>query len=136
MLGGRVKSREAMNSLVLGSWLFYALAGLVLLVASWKFLFWLPLTLKLGVVLSQFVLLATPAQVVEHTVAQQAYAPAFIVLVLDQLMGVNEATRQAEQILMLVLGVLGAWVLALLIGWWIKKRTVALATSHPAETEE
>ncbi|WP_416885876.1 hypothetical protein [Marinospirillum sp.] len=120
-----------MESLVLGSWLFYALAGLVLMMASWKFLFWLPLTLKLGMVLSQLVLLVVPAEVID-----QAYAPAFIVLVLDGLMGVSDPTRQAEQFLMLGLGLVGAWVLAVLIGWWAKNRTTVPAASGSAETEE
>lgn len=120
-----------MESLVLGSWLLYALAGLVLIVASWKCLFWLPLTLKLGLIFSQLVLLVMPARVVE-----QDYAPAFIVLLLDGLMGVSDPTRQAEQILMLGGGIIVAWVLAWLLGWWVKKTTAQRATPPPAEAEE
>ncbi|GLR62900.1 hypothetical protein [Marinospirillum insulare] len=100
-----------MDNLIVLSWLAYFISCAFLLLASWKLMFWLPFTLKVGVVLSQLAILLVPTAINET-----AKAPAFIVLVIDLLsrLPLSEAlTKAAPLIAALVL----VWPIALLWGW-------------------
>jgi len=100
-----------MDSLVLLSWLAYLLCGFLLLLASWKLLYWLPFSLKCSIFLSQLAILVIPAPVIET-----ALAPAFIVVVLDILSGVPVSVWM-EKALPLFLALIAAWPLGFAWGW-------------------
>ena len=100
-----------MDSLVLLSWLAYLLCGFLLLLASWKLLYWLPFSLKCSIFLSQLAILVIPAPVIET-----ALAPAFIVVVLDILSGVPFSVWM-EKALPLFLALIAAWPLGFAWGW-------------------
>lgn len=100
-----------MDSLILFSWLAYLISSALLLLASWKLLFWLPFTLRTGVFLSQLAILLVPARI-----SDGALAPAFIVLAIDLLSRMPMAALLSKALPLLVALVL-AWLLALLLGW-------------------
>ncbi len=100
-----------MDNLIVLSWLAYFISSAFLMLASWKLLFWLPFTLKVGVLLSQLAILLVPT-----AVDATAKAPAFIVLVIDLLsrLPLSEAlTKAAPLVAALVL----VWPVALVWGW-------------------
>jgi hypothetical protein len=119
-----------MDSLILLSWLAYFCCSLLLLLASWKLLFWLPFSLRAGVFLSQLAVLLMPARVDET-----AWAPAFIVLALDML-AVMPPDVLIGKALPLMLALVMAWPLALLWSWsrtwWLARRVAAV----PAPAQE
>lgn len=100
-----------MDSLILLSWAAYALSAALLLLASWKLMRWLPFTLKVGISLSQLVILAIPA-----SVNDSASAPVFIVLVLDVLTRAPTAAMM-DKALPLLLALVPVWPLAFALGW-------------------
>lgn len=100
-----------MDSLILLSWAAYALSTTLLLLASWKLMCWLPFTLKVGISLSQLVILVIPA-----SVNDSALAPVFIVLVLDLLTGLSTSALM-EKALPLLLALLLVWPVAFVLGW-------------------
>lgn len=104
-----------MDSLILLSWAAYALSAVLLLLASWKLMRWLPFTLKVGISLSQLAILAIPA-----AVSESAVAPIFIVLVLDMLTRVPSAIIIDKAWPLLVALVL-VWPLAFALGWGKKR---------------
>ncbi|WP_114416301.1 hypothetical protein [Marinospirillum perlucidum] len=99
-----------MDSLVLLSWIAYLICSFLLLLASWKLLYWLPFTLKCGVFLTQLAILVVPAAVNET-----ALAPAFIVIVLDILMSVPRDVWIQKAVPLLV-ALVAAWPLAYVWG--------------------
>lgn len=114
-----------MDNLIVLSWSAYFISAVFLVLASWKLLFWLPFTLKAGVLLSQLAILLVPTAVNET-----ATAPTFIVLVIDLL-----SRLPADQILTkaapLVAALVLAWPLALLWGW-LRNRQLSLTAKKEA----
>ncbi|NLW05555.1 MAG: hypothetical protein GX029_10080 [Pseudomonadaceae bacterium] len=114
-----------MDNLIALSWLAYFLSSAFLVLASWKLLFRLPFTLRLGVFLSQLAILLIPADV-----NSTAIAPAFIVLVIDLLshLPVNEVLAKIAP---LVAALILVWPLALMLGW-LRARQLSLAAQKAA----
>lgn len=114
-----------MDNLIILSWLAYFISAVLLVLASWKLLFWLPFTLRIGVLLSQLAILLVPA-----AVNDTAKAPAFIVLVLDLL-----SRLPKEQVIAkaapLIAALVMAWPLAILLGW-LRARQLSLADKKEA----
>lgn len=119
-----------MESLVLLSWFAYLLCGFLLLLASWKLLYWLPFGVKSSIFLSQLAILLIPAPVVDA-----ALAPAFIVVVLDMLSGVPSGVW-IEKALPLIIALVAAWPLGLAWGWIKNKREAARPNEQPTDDEE
>ncbi|SFX05373.1 hypothetical protein [Marinospirillum alkaliphilum] len=119
-----------MDSLILLSWFAYLISSVLLLLASWKLLLWLPFTLRAGVFLSQLAILLVPA-----AVNDTALAPAFIVLILD-LLGRVPAVVLIEKALPLLIALVLAWPLALLWGWARKRLQQQSAAREAAEQEK
>ncbi|WP_404418217.1 hypothetical protein [Marinospirillum sp.] len=119
-----------MDSLVLLSWLAYLLCGFLLLLASWKLLYWLPFSLKCSIFLSQLAILAIPAPVIET-----ALAPAFIVVILDILSGVPTSVW-VEKALPLFLALIAAWPLGFAWGWVKRMKEANQSTQQAAEKKE
>lgn len=117
-----------MDNLIVLSWLAYFVSSAFLILASWKLLFWLPFTLKVGVLLSQLAILLVPG-----TVNDTAHAPAFIVLVIDLLsrLPLSEALVKAAP---LIAAIVLAWPLALILGW-LKTKRLKLLAEKAADSE-
>lgn len=118
-----------MDNLIFYSWIAYTLSSVAIVLGTWKFLSFLPFSLKLGIFFSQVAILAIPAQLEDTN-----YAPAFIVLIVDVLSRVPTATLVAKAI-PLTLAILAAWPLALILGWLRQLRLKKL-TARTAEQEE
>ncbi|HKM14392.1 MAG TPA: hypothetical protein VJY63_00510 [Marinospirillum sp.] len=118
-----------MDNLITLSWLAYCVSSFFFMLASWKLLFWLPFTLKVGVFLSQLAILLIPADVNEAAVA-----PAFIVLVIDLLshLAIDEViVKIAPLFATLVL----VWPLAFILGW-LRARQLNLAVQKEAVNKD
>lgn len=118
-----------MDNLIVLSWLAYFISAFLLVLASWKLLFWLPFTLRMGVLLSQLAILLVPT-----AVDDTAKAPAFIVLVIDLLsrLPLSEALEKAAPLVaVLVL----AWPVALILGW-LRSRHINLAAQKEAANSD
>lgn len=118
-----------MDNLITLSWLAYGVSSFCLVLASWKLLFWLPFTLKIGVMLSQLAILLIPADINET-----AFAPAFIVLVIDLLshLAVDELiAKMAPLFATLIL----VWPLAFIFGW-LRARQLNLIAQKEAVNKE
>jgi len=118
-----------MDNLIVLSWLAYFISSAFLVLASWKLLFWLPFTLKVGVLLSQLAILLVPA-----AANDTAKAPAFIVLVIDLLsrLPLSEAlTKAAPLVAALVL----VWPVALVWGWLRARYLNLVAQKEAADSE-
>lgn len=114
-----------MDNLITLSWLAYCISSFFLVLASWKLLFWLPFTLRVGVLLSQLAILLIPADINETAVA-----PVFIVLVIDLLshLAIDEVIAKiAPLVATLVL----VWPLAFILGW-LRARHLSLVAQKEA----
>ena len=118
-----------MDSFLIFSWFAYGLCSLLLMLATWKLLAWLPFSVRCSLVLSQLAILMIPAPVHET-----ALAPAFIVVVLDVLSGF-EMTLWLPKALPLLLALIAAWPLGFAWGW-IRQRQLAASTQAEAEAAE
>lgn len=118
-----------MDNLIVLSWLAYFISAFLLVLASWKLLFWLPFTLRMGVHLSQLAILLVPT-----AVDDTAKAPAFIVLVIDLLsrLPLSEALEKAAP---LVAALVLAWPVALILGW-LRSRHINLAAQKEAANSD
>lgn len=118
-----------MDNLITLSWLAYLISSACLVLASWKLLFWLPFTLKLGVVLSQLAILFIPADS-----NSTALAPAFIVLVIDLLshLPVNELLAKVAP---LVATLILVWPLAIIFGWLNARQLNLMAQKEAVNTD-
>lgn len=108
-----------MLNLITLSWVGYLTFTVIFIYASWRILFFLPLTLRLGILFSQMAILFIPAKV-----DASALAPVFIVLIINLVTSipVEEVTTKAMP---LVLGLIAAWLMAILLGWLIHKKRLA-----------
>lgn len=118
-----------MDNLIALSWLAYFLSSVFLVLASWKLLFWLPFTLKLGISLSQMAILLIPADINEA-----AMAPAFIVLVVELLshLPLNEVLAKIAP---LVAALIAVWPLAFLLGWLRAQQLSLIAQKKAINTD-
>lgn len=118
-----------MDNLITLSWLAYLMSSFFLVLASWKLLFWLPFTMRVGVLLSQLAILFIPADINETAVA-----PVFIVLVIDLLshLAIEEViVKIAPLVATLVL----VWPLAFILGW-LRARHLSLAAQKEAVNKD
>lgn len=118
-----------MDNLITLSWLAYCVSSFCLVLASWKLLFWLPFTLKVGVFLSQLAILLIPADINEVAVA-----PAFIVLVIDVLshLAIDEVIAKIAPLFATLVLV---WPLAFILGW-LRARQLNLAAQKEAVNKD
>lgn len=116
-----------MLNLITLSWVGYLTFTVIFIYASWRILFFLPLTLRLGILFSQMAILFIPAKV-----DASALAPVFIVLIINLVTSipVEEVTTKAMP---LVLGLIAAWLMAVLLGWLIHKKRLAKQTAAAEE---
>lgn len=117
-----------MDNLIVLSWLAYYISSALLVLASWKLLFWLPFTLRVVVLLSQLAILLIPAAINET-----AKAPAFIILVIDLL-----SRLPPEQVITkaapLVAALVAAWPVAFITGW-LRARYRKVAAQETTDSE-